>query len=249
MITSASEPAVLTMEGLTVRYGRRTVVDDVSLRIPPGSVYALLGRNGAGKSSLVRCLLGLRRPESGRARILGRDTWRERRAVMRDTGVVPEDADASPAATPHELARFCARLYATWDGAGVAERLRRLGIPERLPFGNLSKGQKKLVSLALALGHSPRLLVLDDPTLGLDLPARRTFYEELVGELADRETTVFLTTHDLTGVEAVADRVGILVEGRLAVDDTMESLKSRHATASALEEIFLEVTGQRSEVA
>ncbi|HET6373144.1 MAG TPA: ABC transporter ATP-binding protein, partial [Candidatus Polarisedimenticolia bacterium] len=236
-------------ERLTVRYGRRTVVDEVSLRVPQGSVYALLGRNGAGKTSLVRCLLGLRRPEGGSVRVLEKDVWRERRHVMCETGFVPEDADGSPLATPAELARFCSRLYPRWDADAVHERLRRLGIPEGLRFGNLSKGQKKLVSLALALGHSPRLLVLDDPTLGLDLPARRAFYEELVGELADRKTTVLLTTHDLTGVEGVADRVGILVDGKLAIDDTMESLKARHATSAALEEIFLEVTSQRSEVA
>jgi len=249
MIESANAAPVVAIDGLTVRYGRKTAVDDVSLRIPAGAVYALLGRNGAGKSSLVHCLLGLRRPDAGRVTLLGHDAWRERRHAMLHTGVVPEDPDPSPGLTPVELARFCSRLYPTWNTADVAERLRRVGVPAGLRFGSLSKGQKKLVSLALALGPMPKLLVLDDPTLGLDVPGRRTFFEELVGELSDRGTTVLLTTHDLVSAEGVADRVGILVDGRLVVDETMEALKARHAALPALEEIFLAVTGQRSEVA
>lgn len=240
---------VVTIEGLTVRYGRDTVVDDVSLRIPAGSVYALLGLNGAGKSSLVRCLLGQRRPDAGRVLLFGHDTWRERKRVMLRTGVVPEDPDGSPALTAAELARFCSRLYPRWNVADVDERIRRIGAPVDLPFGRMSKGQKKLVSLALALGHSPELLVLDDPTLGLDVPARRTLFEELIGELADSGTTVLLTTHDLAGIEGIADRVGILVNGRLVVDEPMEALKARHVTLPALEDIFLAVTGRRPEVA
>ena len=249
MIESVNGPPVVRIDELTVRYGRKIAVDGVSLRIPAGAVYALLGRNGAGKSSLVRCVLGLRRPDAGRVSLLGHDAWRERKRAMLVTGVVPEDPDASPGSTPAELARFCERLYPAWNRDEVRERLGRLDIPPGVRFGSLSKGQKKLVALALALGHAPKLLVLDDPTLGLDVPARRTFFEELVGELADRGTTVLLTTHDLASAEGVADRVGILVDGRLVVDETLEALKARHAAHPALEEIFLAVTGQRSEVA
>ena len=110
MITSVTEPPVLAIDQLTVRYGRRAVVDGVSLHVPAGAVYALLGRNGAGKTSLVRCLLGHWRPEGGTVRIAGLDTWRQRKKAMLQTGVVPEDPDASPASTPAELARFCERV-------------------------------------------------------------------------------------------------------------------------------------------
>lgn len=235
----------IVLDGLTVRYGRRTALDHVSLKVPAGCVYALLGRNGAGKSSLVRCLLGQRRPDAGSVRLLGLDAWSGRAAAMARTGVVPEDPDAPPTMTVPKIAALCARLYPAWDMQGVEQRLRRFSVPRDVPFGQMSKGQKGLVSLALALGHSPELLVLDDPTLGLDIVARRALFTDLVGDLADRKTTVFLTTHDLAGVEGIADRVGFLREGRLVVDEEIEALKTRHAESPALEEIFLAVVGPK----
>ncbi|HKD19278.1 MAG TPA: ABC transporter ATP-binding protein, partial [Thermoanaerobaculia bacterium] len=184
----------LRIEGLTVRYGRTTACADVSLSVEAGSVYALLGRNGAGKSSLVRCLLGQQKASAGRALLFGDDSWTTRRRAMTRTGVTPEDPDAPPSMTARQLSDFCRRVYPRWDDDAVAARLSRFGIPPKTPFGQLSRGQKAQVMLALALGHGPELLVLDDPTLGLDAVARRGLYEEIVGELADRRTTVFLTT-------------------------------------------------------
>jgi ABC-2 type transport system ATP-binding protein len=217
----------IAAEEISVHYGRNTALDRLSLAVAEGEVYALLGLNGAGKSTLVRCVLGAQRPGTGRALLLGRDAWRERASVLAEVGVAPEDPDAPRAMTAAELSRFCARLYPRWDGAGMEERLRRFGVPRDVPFGRLSKGQRGQVSLALALGHSPRLLVLDDPTLGLDPVARRAVFEELIGELADRGTTVFLTTHDLAAIEGIVDRVGILQGGRLLLDEQMELLKRR----------------------
>jgi len=217
----------IRIEALTVRYGRATACADVSLSVEAGGVYTLLGRNGAGKSSLVRCLLGQQKPSSGRASLFGADVWSSRQSAMTRTGVTPEDPDAPPSMTALQLSGFCRRVYPRWDDAAVWARLSRFGIPPKTPFGQLSRGQKAQVMLALALGHGPELLVLDDPTLGLDAVARRALYEEIVGELADRRTTVFLTTHDLAGFEGIGTRVGILKEGRLVLDESLESLKAR----------------------
>lgn len=218
---------LVAVEELSVRYGRRLVLDRVSLAVPEGSVYVLLGRNGAGKSSLVRCLLGEQRPGSGSVRLLGGDVWRERAALLREVGVVPEEPDAPPAMNARQLARFCSRLYPSWDGKGFEARLERFGVPPAVPFGQLSKGQKGQVMLSLALAASPRLLILDDPTLGLDPVARRAVFDELIVDLADRGTTVLLTSHDLAGVEGIAERVGVLRNGRLLVDEEMDALKQR----------------------
>lgn len=218
---------VLETRGLTVLYGAKTVCEGISLSVERGAVYALLGRNGSGKTSLVRCVLGEQKPDAGHALLFGRDAWKTRAEAMQNVGVLPEEPDAPPAMTARQLEDFCGRLYRSWDQAGVLARLERFGVPLDIAFGKLSKGQKGEIMLALALGHAPDLLVLDDPTLGLDVVARRALYEELVGELADRGTTVLLTTHDLTGIEGIATRVGIVKDGRLALDEEMETLKSR----------------------
>lgn len=222
----ANEP-VVKIDRLTVRYGKLTAVDDLSLEVRKGKVYALLGRNGTGKSSTVRCLLGQQRATGGRARILGFDAWRERRRAMERVGVVPENPDVPLETTADRIERFMARVTPFWRSADYFGRLESLGVPRQQRFSRLSKGQQRQLSLALALAGSPRLLVLDDPTLGLDAVARRKLYEEIIGELADRGTTVFLTTHDLTGVEGIADRVGVLKDGSLLVDEPLEALKAR----------------------
>lgn len=218
---------VIELRSLEVRYGRAKAVDRVSLSVLSGEVYALLGRNGSGKSSLVRCLLGHRQADGGAARLFGSDSFRHRTRLMSRVGVVPEEPDAPPAMSARELARFCARLYPRWDQAGFEARLGRFGISLTRPVGRLSKGQRGQVMLALALAPSPELLVLDDPTLGLDVVARRAVFEDVVGELADRGLTIFITSHELAAVEGVATRVGLLDRGRLVLDEDLEGLKTR----------------------
>ena len=240
MTSPEAREAVLALEGVGVRHGRRPFLQDVRLTVPRGSVYALLGRNGAGKSTLVRCLLGQQKPSAGCVRLFGRDAWAHRAWAMHRVGVVPEEPDAPPEMTAAQIFAFVRRVHDRWDEAATRERLRRFGAPDDVPFARLSKGQKGAVMLSLALGHSPELLVLDDPTLGLDVLARDAVFREVIGDLADRGTTVFVTTHDLAAIERLADRIGILQDGRLAVDEDTEALKARWA--EPLEAIFAAVT-------
>jgi ABC-2 type transport system ATP-binding protein len=222
-----SAESVLRVEGLSVRYAGRTVLEDVSLDVPRGSVFALLGRNGMGKSSLVRCALGQQKPAAGSARLFGEDVWASRARAMARVGVVPEEPDAPSEMTADDLVRFCRPLYDTWDDAVADNLLARLDVPRRTAFEKLSKGQKGAVMLALALAPIPDLLVLDDPTLGLDVVARRVLYDEIIGALADRGTTAFVTTHDLAGIEGIVERVGILKDRRLVLSESLETLKER----------------------
>ena len=215
------------VSGVTVRFGKRTAVDDVTFTVQPGSGYALLGRNGAGKSSLVRCLLGHLEPDGGRVALFGEDVWTRRAALMDRVGVVAEEPDAPPDMRVGDLAAFSARLYSKWRQDSFAARIDRFAIASKSRFGELSKGQRKQVMLALALAASPELLVLDDPTLGLDVVARKSLFEEVIADMADHGITVLITTHDLAAVESIADRVGVLRKGRLVLDEEMESLKSR----------------------
>ncbi len=244
--------ATVVVDRLTAGYGRRPVVRDVSFRVPQASVYALLGRNGAGKSTLVRCLLGQHRAASGRCLLFGDDVWPRRHRLMARVGVVPEVPDVPPTMTAVRLSRFFGAIYPRWDARGFAARLARFSIAADMPFGRLSRGQKAQLALALALGSSPELVVLDDPTLGLDAVARRELFDELIGELADRGCTVLVTTHDLAGVEGIADSVGILSGGALLVDAPLETLKARFRrlvlpARQAVPEGFRVVSGQDRE--
>ena len=229
----------IEVDRLVVRYGPRAALDGVSFRVEPGSVYALLGRNGAGKSSLIKVLLGQRRADGGRALVDGYDPWPSRAALMARVGATPETPDAPPALSVDRIAAWIAPLYSRWDRAGFRARLERFGVDRSARFGQLSRGQRSLVMLSLALAHAPQLLILDDPTLGLDPVARRFFYEELVTDLADRRTTILLATHDLDGVERVATHVGVLADGRLVADGPLEEVRG----ATPLEERFVALAG------
>ena len=219
--------AAIQASGVTVRFGKRTAVDDVTLAVPTGTVYALLGRNGAGKSSLVRCLLGHLRPDRGQVELFGEDVWTRRAKLMDRVGIVSEEPDAPPDMRVRDLATFSAPLYSKWNQTSFDARLERFAIAARTRFGELSKGQRKQVMLALALAGSPKLLILDDPTLGLDVVARKSLFEEVIADMADHGITVLITTHDLVAVESIADRVGVLRGGKLVLDEEMETVKSR----------------------
>ncbi len=139
MSPSAIQPP-LEVDDLRVRYGRTVAVDAASLAVDRGTVYALLGRNGAGKTSLVRCLLGHRRAAAGRALLFGEDVWRQRGRLLARVGVVPERPDAPPAMSARRLGRFFSRLYPSWEDKAYERRLKRFEVPAGVPFGRLSKG-------------------------------------------------------------------------------------------------------------
>jgi len=218
---------VIDVRSLSVSYGKKRVLESISFNVNPGEVVALLGDNGAGKSTLIRQILGLEPVRNGEVAVYGRNVWRDRAKLMSRIGYVPEDADAAPDMTVGICTEFLRRLYASWDVALVARAMERSRVGAKQRFGDLSKGQKKRISLAWALAPSPDLLVLDDPTLGLDAVSRKELFEEMIRDLADRGTTVFLTSHDLGGIEAIADRVIILKNGAVALDERVDDLKSR----------------------
>lgn len=249
MNPNASTPATAAVEvrDLVAGYGRHEVLSRLTLAVSPGEVYALIGRNGSGKSTLIATLLGFRPARAGSVSLLGRDPWHHRARLMREVGHVPETPDAPRDARLDRIAALFARLYPSWDADAVARRLERFGIAPRKRFGELSRGQQGLASLALALGHSPRLLILDDPTLGFDAVARSLFFEEVIDELAAGGVTVFLTSHELAEVERVADRIGVLHDGRLAAEGSPDALTGREGGAGfrSLEELLRELTLDR----
>jgi ABC-2 type transport system ATP-binding protein len=235
----------IEVRDLAIRYGRKPALAGVTLDVAAGAVCAVVGRNGSGKSTLVRALLGQRRADAGTIRVGGLDPWRERTRLMARVGATPESPDAPATATPRELARWSAAFHPRWDAALFAARLERFEIDPAARFGELSRGQRALVMLALALAPRPELLLLDDPTLGLDPLARRYFFGELIGELAERGVTVLMTSHDLDSVERIATDVAILHRGRVELAGPLDELRAR-AGGGPLEELFARVTEEAS---
>jgi ABC-2 type transport system ATP-binding protein len=189
----------------------------------------LLGANGAGKTTTIKTLLGFRRPTEGSARVLGYDILRDRVRINARVGYVSETNSLYLSMTIPQLCAFFRATAPTWDQGVVDRCLQVFGLPPSTRVRTLSKGMRTQLALCLALGGMPDLLILDEPTTGLDPVARRAFLDVLVGEVAAAGKTVFFSSHILPDVETVADRVGVLAHGRLLVSEEIDSLKEQHA--------------------
>ncbi len=216
--------AVIRTERLSKRFAHVTALDDVSLEVPPGAVWALLGRNGAGKSTLIRILMGLLEPDSGRAEVLGHDCRTEYLAIRRKVGYVPELPVLYDWMTVEEIGRFCAAFHSVGCFSEYLRITRQFGLQPKQKLKHLSKGMRAGVVLALALGHDPDLLILDEPTSGLDVLFRRQFLESMVDRAAAGKT-VFLASHQVHEVDRVADIVAFLKEGRIVLVEPLDQLK------------------------
>lgn len=218
--------SVIRLENVTKRYGAQVALDRVSFDVPSGVVCALLGENGAGKTTAIRILLGLTHCDEGSAHVLGLDSGREGQRVRSQVGYVPERPTLYEWMTVSEIGWFTAGFY----GSGFLERYVRLTSDYQLPpkrkIKSLSKGMRAKVSLALALAHEPALLILDEPTSGLDTLVRREFLEGMV-DIAAAGRTVFLSSHQIGEVERVADIVAIMRAGKLLAVERLEDLKDQ----------------------
>jgi len=213
--------------GLTRRFGRTVALQDLHLLIPEGSVYGLLGRNGAGKTTLIRMLMGLLPPSSGTLRVLGCDPTQDREAVKArlDIGYLSQESWLDATARVRDVIRLVGGFYPTWDWDLCGELTARLDLPVDRQVKALSRGMETRLRLLLCLPHRPKLLILDEPTLGLD-PVARIETLDLISQIADRgDRTVLMATQLLGDVERVADHIGILDRGRLLVSRSLKMLQ------------------------
>lgn len=218
--------AAIESRDLTKFYGDARGVESVDLEVRTGEVFGFLGPNGAGKTTTIRLLLDLIRPTRGRARVAGLDAHRDSLEVRRRTGYLPGELNLPPKRTGREFLTYLSRIR-KGDREDEIERLsERLGLALDRPIGDLSKGNKEKVGVVAALAHDPELLILDEPTSGLD-PLRQRDVQELMRERATAGRTVFLSSHELDQVEDVADRVGIIRDGRLIAVEEISALKAR----------------------
>jgi ABC-2 type transport system ATP-binding protein len=231
---SEDAPAILTV-GLGKRYGATLALDRLDLTVRRGEVYGYLGPNGAGKTTTIRLLLGLHRPSAGSAELFGIDAWSEPVSAHRRVAYVPGEPFLWPALTGAETFEFLARLHGGTDTAYRDELIERFQLDTSKKIRALSKGNRQKVQLVAALATRAELLLLDEPTSGLD-PLMEMAFRESVEEARGRGQTVFLSSHILSEVEALCDRVGILRGGRLVDEGTLQEL--RHLGAQTVEVVF-----------
>ncbi len=213
-------------ENVTKRFGRQTALDQVSFSVPQGMVFAVLGENGAGKTTAIRTLLGLERPTSGQVTVMGLDSQQQGAEIRRSIGYVPEQPALYDWMTVDQVGWFTAGFYPDGFLTAYYALASQFDLPLKKKIKTLSKGMRAKVSLSLAMAHNPDLLILDEPTSGLDTIVRRSFLESMI-EVAAEGRTVFLSSHQIPEVERVADMVAIVHEGRLLVCESLQKLKSR----------------------
>ncbi len=218
--------AVIETGGLTKRYGAARGIEDVSISVEPGEVYGFLGPNGAGKTTTIRTLLDLLHPSSGRALLFGLDSRRKSREIRARLGNLPGDFACDPRLTGREFLEFCAGMRGM-PGLGSGSLLaQRFEADLHRRIGELSRGNRQKIGLIQSLFHDPELLMLDEPTTGLD-PLMQEEFLAVVTEYRERGGTVFLSSHDLGEVERVCDRVAIIREGRIAAVEKVADLRGR----------------------
>ncbi|MBI5431723.1 MAG: ABC transporter ATP-binding protein [Planctomycetes bacterium] len=212
--------------GLAVAFGRKQVLCGVDVEVPEGSLTALLGKNGVGKSTLLRALGGELRPDSGSLTVLGLDPWRARTELAARIGWVDERTAWPKWMRVEEQWRFLAPFHPTWDDAEARRLAREFHVEPRAKLAELSRGERAVALLVAALAHRPKLLLLDEPFGGLDVLARRRVFAALLEHLGNTGASALFATHSLGDVERLADRVVLLVDGRVRLAGELEGLRA-----------------------
>jgi ABC-2 type transport system ATP-binding protein len=215
----------ILIEGLHFSYGRKQVLKGVDLEVPAGSIFGFLGRNGAGKTTTIKTLLGLQKPSAGKCHINGLDSFGDAIEVRKQIGFMAEDQQMYGWMRVGQIIQWVGGFYPNWDYAFTDELLDLLRLSKRTKVKALSKGQNSSLALLLALGHHPKLVILDDPTLGLDPIARKDFLRHVIELLQSNGVTVFFSSHLLYEIEPVADHIAILDEGVIRKVGKTEGLR------------------------
>jgi len=224
---SATPPLVEVLR-LTRQFDSKVALNDLSLVVPRGGVFGLIGGNGAGKTTLIRHLLGMLQAQSGSVRVFGLDPVDFPVEVLGRIGYLSEDRDLPNWMRIHELMRYTQAFYPNWDPKYAEELREAFDLDPKAKVKSLSRGQRARAGLLVALAHRPDLLVLDEPSSGLDPVVRRDILGAIIRTIADEGRTVFFSSHLLDEVERVADRVAIIHQGRIILTASMDEIKETH---------------------
>ena len=230
MIASVSTgPApVVDVKAVMRRFGATTALDNVSITLPRGIVFGLVGANGAGKTTLIKHVLGLLKPQAGSVRVFGLDPVADPAGVLARVGYVSEEHDLPGWMRVWEVMRYTQAFFPTWDVAYALELRERFALDPNAIIKNLSKGQRARADLLIALAHRPELLVLDEPSAGLDPIVRRDILEAIIRAIADEGRTVLFSSHLLNEVERVSDHVTMIDKGKILFSAPLDDIKATH---------------------
>jgi len=215
----------LRIEHLSKAFGKKTVLDRFQMSLAQGKVYGLFGKNGEGKTTLIRMIMGIIPPDSGDIYYKGQRLKYSDASYKKEIGFIAEDSVFFNWMTVAEILRFNASFYPTWNSTKVDEYLERLSLDRKVKIRNMSRGMKLKLGLIVALGSEPEFLICDDPTSGLDVPTRQEFLRDIIREIVDAGTTIFFSSHLVHELEGIVDRVGILHGGNLIIEKEFQALK------------------------
>ncbi|MFC2165474.1 ABC transporter ATP-binding protein [Acidobacteriota bacterium] len=215
----------LRIENLSKGFRKKTILDRFNMSMDPGKVYGLFGKNGEGKTTLIRMIMGVIPPDSGDIYYKGKKLKYGDSLYKKEIGFIAEDSVFFSWMTVVEVLRFNASFYPTWNKAKVDEYLERLSLDRKVKIRNMSRGMKLKLGLIVALGSEPKFLICDDPTSGLDVPTRQEFIRDIIREIVDAGTTILFSSHLVHELEGIVDEVGILKNGHLIVEEDYQALK------------------------
>lgn len=228
MIDSVYSSPVVELAGVTRKFGGKMALDNVSLAIPRGGVFGLIGGNGAGKTTLIKHVLGLLRAQTGTVKLFGLDPVQHPVETLSRVGYLSEDRDLPDWMRVGELLRYTQAFYPDWDEAYAEELRQTFELERNAVVKTLSRGQRARTGLLVALAHRPDLIVLDEPSSGLDPIVRRDILGAIIRTIAEEGRTVLFSSHLLDEVERVADRIAILHEGRILLSAPLDQVKETH---------------------
>lgn len=224
----SSTPPIVEIRRVTRQFGNKTALDDLSLAVPRGGVFGLIGGNGAGKTTLIKHILGMLKAQSGSVRVFGLDPVQNPVGTLGRIGYLSEDRDLPNWMRVGELMRYTQAFFPNWDERYAEELREAFDLDANAKVKNLSRGQRARAGLLIALAHRPELLVLDEPSSGLDPVVRRDILGAIIRTIADEGRTVLFSSHLLDEVERVADRVAIIHQGRIMLTAPMDEIKDTH---------------------
>lgn len=227
-MSNSQSSIVVQVQNLTRRFGDKVALNDLSLRISRGGVYGLIGGNGAGKTTLLRHILGLYKAQSGSVQVFGVDPVKHPTEVLGRIGYLSEDRDLPNWMRIGDLMKYTRSFFPSWDDGYANELREAFDLDPKVRVKGLSRGQRARVGLILAIAHRPDLLVLDEPSSGLDPVVRRDILGAIIRTIAEEGRTVLFSSHLLDEVERVADRVALIQAGKILLDASMDEIKQSH---------------------